>query len=104
MTLNRYLHQPHAENCACSVCWTLAEMAKPVLYQSTPCNDCKPRGLPYLVNGRWYCQTASKCAKHTPSNRPPKYWSVIHDSGKPVPYVPTWGFTNDLLGNGHNVD
>ncbi|AKN28357.1 hypothetical protein AB691_3491 [Stutzerimonas stutzeri] len=28
------------------------------------------------------------CEKHTPPERPAKWWSVIYDSGKPTPYVP----------------
>ena len=97
MTLTSYLHQPHVENCDCSVCWSKLEMEAFVHCQSTPCNDCKPRGLPYLSNGRWHCQKAYLCAKHMPSDRPAKYWSVVLDTGKPTPFVPLWGATYELL-------
>ncbi|HEJ1106103.1 lysogeny maintenance protein PflM, partial [Pseudomonas aeruginosa] len=34
------------------------------------------------------CRPRSFCAKHDPSRRPPKYWHVVYDSGKPTPFVP----------------
>jgi hypothetical protein len=40
------------------------------------------------VDGRWKLTPAFICAKHTPSDRPPKYWHVVHDTGKPTPFVP----------------
>ena len=104
MTLSSYSNQPHAENCACSVCWSKAEMAKPWPCPSTPCDQCRPAsvvptrilkmglvagvGKPLL--SEWSITPAFTCAKHTPPDRPPKYWSVVQDSGKPAPYVPRW--------------
>ncbi|WP_314409638.1 DUF5447 family protein [Pseudomonas kuykendallii] len=87
-TLVSYLRITHAPNCDCSVCWSKAAFRHHAVSRSTPCPDCTPRGEPYQVDGRWYCQTASFCAKHTPSKRPPKFWSVVYDSGKPTPFVP----------------
>lgn len=39
---NSYQPAQHAENCDCSVCWSKAEMAKPVPCPSTPCDQCRP--------------------------------------------------------------
>jgi len=36
----------------------------------------------------WKVEPAFICEKHTRPARPPKYWNVIYDSGKPTPYVP----------------
>lgn len=41
-----------------------------------------------VVNGRIHVTLAYTCAKHTPPSRPPKFWSVVYDSGKPTPFVP----------------
>ncbi|MBK3866342.1 hypothetical protein GFL09_01285 [Pseudomonas stutzeri] len=87
MSLQKYLRLPHTPDCDCSVCWSRRELAKPALSQSTPCDQCRPPSCA-LVDGRWLVTPRSFCAKHTPSARPPKYWHVIHDSGKPTPYVP----------------
>ncbi len=43
---------------------------------------------PNREDGRWLCRPRSFCAKHDPSRRPPKYWHVVYDSGKPTPFVP----------------
>lgn len=102
MTLFSYSNQPHAENCACSVCWSQAEMAKPAPCLSTPCDQCRPasaRPVRILKVGlvagvwtpllsQWEITPAFICAKHTPSDRPPRYWSVVENIGKPVPFVP----------------
>ncbi len=80
-----YLRQTHAPDCACSVCWS-ARQAIP-LHSPSLCPDCRPPGLPYLEGGRWLCRPRSFCAKHDPSRRPPKYWHVVYDSGKPTPGV-----------------
>ncbi|MFG8740094.1 DUF5447 family protein [Pseudomonas aeruginosa] len=58
------------------------------LHSPSPCPDCRPPGLPYREDGRWLCRPRSFCAKHDPSRRPPKYWHVVYDSGKPTPFVP----------------
>ena len=58
------------------------------LHSPSPCPDCRPPGLPYLEDGRWLCRPRSFCAKHDPSRRPPKYWHVVSDTGKPTPFVP----------------
>lgn len=83
----KYLRLPHAMDCGCSVCWSKRETAKPVLCPSTPCNQCRPASCA-LVDGRWQVIPRSNCAKHKPGDRPAKWWSVIHDSGKPTPFVP----------------
>ena len=102
MTPFSYSNQQHAENCDCSVCWSKTEMAKPDPCPSTPCDQCRPasarpvRTLKMrLVAGawtpllsQWEITPAFICAKHTPSDRPPKYWSVVENIGKPVPFVP----------------
>ncbi|HBO4991703.1 TPA: DUF5447 family protein [Pseudomonas aeruginosa] len=82
-----YLRQTHAPDCGCSVCWSARQVVAPLCSQS-PCTDCQPPGLPYLENGRWLCRPRSFCSKHDPSRRPPKYWHVVYDSGKPTPFVP----------------
>src|SRR5690606_620903 len=82
-----YLRLPHASDCDCSVCWSKAAMAQPALSRSTPCDQCRPASY-LLVDGRWQVTPRSNCAKHTPSARPPKYWSVVLDTGRPTPYVP----------------
>ena len=87
MNLSRYLHQPHPATCDCSVCWSRRETAHPAVCPSTPCTECRPVSV-RKVDGRWKLTPASICAKHTPSNRPPKYWHVVHDTGKPTPFVP----------------
>lgn len=58
-------------------------IAQPVAVSGLPAP-----GLPYLEDGRWLCRPRSFCAKHDPSRRPPKYWHVVYDSGKPTPFVP----------------
>ena len=102
MTPSSYSNQPHALNCDCSVCWSKAEMAKPDPCPSTHCDQCHPasarpvRTLKMrLVAGVWMplkweplITPALYCAKHKPSDRPPKYWSVVENIGKPVPFVP----------------
>ena len=87
MSLNRYLHQSHADNCDCSVCWSRRAPVVSAPYQSTRCDQCRPASVA-KVNGIWRATPAFICAKHTPPPRPPKYWHVIYDSGKPTPCVP----------------
>jgi len=36
----------------------------------------------------WKVEPAFICEKHTRPDRPPKYWSVVLDTGRPTPYVP----------------
>ncbi|WAJ40054.1 DUF5447 family protein [Pseudomonas sp. GOM7] len=55
--------------------------------QSTPCTECRPAQWSQ-VNGRTHVTPAYTCAKHTPPSRPPKFWSVVSDTGKPTPFVP----------------
>lgn len=85
--MHKYLRLPHAQDCACSVCWSGRVMAKPVPCRSTPCIQCRPALLSKDA-GRWIITPAFKCARHTPSPRPPKYWHVVEDIGKPEPFVP----------------
>ncbi len=87
MSLSRYLRLSHALDCDCSVCWSRRELVKPARSQSTHCDQCRPASV-RLVDGRWQLTPRSFCAKHTPPDRPPRYWHVIHDSGKATPYVP----------------
>ncbi len=82
-----YQRLPHAQDCDCSVCWSGREMAKPARSRSTPCDQCRPASV-QLVDGRWQVTPRSFCAKHEPNARPPKYWSVVLDTGRPTPYVP----------------
>ena len=86
MSLHPYRRAPHAESCDCSVCWSRRAPA-PALSQSTPCDQCRPASVA-KVDGIWRATPASLCAKHTPPRRPPKYWNVIYNSGKPTPFVP----------------
>jgi len=102
MTPAKYTNQPHAPDCSCSVCWSKAEMAKPDPCPSTPCDQCRPASVQLgkirtmaLIDGiwtpldfQWVITPAFICAKHTPSDRPAKYWSVVENTGKPVPFVP----------------
>ncbi|MFT5782337.1 MAG: hypothetical protein ACI9EB_001724 [Pseudomonas sp.] len=90
-TLNSYLRLPHLADCACSVCWSLQQMANNVRCPSIPCEQCLPAKVVQL-DGRWYCQPVSFCAKHSPPRRPPQYWHVVQDTGKPTPFVPLWDF------------
>ena len=104
MTLFSYSNQPHADNCACSVCWSQREMAKPATCPSTPCDQCRRAsaqpirilkmglvaGAWKVLLSEWAITPAFICAKHTPPLHPPKYWSVVQDTGKPAPYVPRW--------------
>ncbi|MDH0140757.1 lysogeny maintenance protein PflM [Aquipseudomonas alcaligenes] len=84
--LDRYLHQPHAANCDCSVCWSRRVPAS-APSPSIPCDQCRPASVT-KVNGSWKVIPAFTCAKHTPPPRPPRYWHSIYDSGNPVPFVP----------------
>lgn len=84
--ISHYLHRPHAPDCDCSVCF-VTRLGR-VLPSRSACADCRPPGRPYQVDGRWFCAPRSYCAKHDPSRRPPKYWHVVYDSGKPTPFVP----------------
>ena len=87
--MSAYNSPQHAENCDCSVCWCKAEMAKPAPCPSTPCDQCRPVSVSRdALTGRWLLKPAFTCAKHTPADRPQKWWFVIHDSGKPTPFVP----------------
>ncbi|MBX9753467.1 MAG: DUF5447 family protein [Pseudomonadaceae bacterium] len=93
-TLNSYLRLPHLADCACSVCWSQHQMVSRAPCPSIPCEQCRPAKLVQL-DGRWYCQPVSFCAKHTPPRRPAKYWNVVQDTGKPTPFVPLWDFWHD---------
>ncbi|WP_249186878.1 DUF5447 family protein [Pseudomonas sp. KB-10] len=92
-SLSQYLHQPHLANCDCSVCYvnrnwsTLPASSPSATCRSTPCTECRPVQWS-KVNGRTHVTPAYTCEKHTPPSRPPKYWSVVLDTGKPTPFVP----------------
>ena len=45
-------------------------------------------GVWKVTQAEWQITPAFTCEKHTPSDRPPKYWSVVENIGKPVPFVP----------------
>lgn len=97
-----YQRLPHAQDCDCSVCWSRREMAQPDPSRSTQCAQCRPayaRPIRTLQMGcvggiwkpllsDWKVEPAFICEKHTPPERPAKWWSVIYDSGKPTPFVP----------------
>ena len=98
----KYLRLLHAQDCDCSVCWSRREMAKPGPSRSTPCDQCRPasaRPIRTLQMGRvggiwkplaseWTVEPAFICEKHTPPDRPAKWWSVVLDTGRPTPFVP----------------
>lgn len=99
--MSAYNRLPHAPDCACSVCWSRCDgetRSLPV----TPCAQCRPAsavptrtlqmgrvaGIWKPLLSEWKVEPAFICAKHTPPDRPPKYWSVVLDTGRPTPYVP----------------
>jgi len=88
-----FVRHAHPENCDCSVCYvnrnwaTLPASSNSDTCRSTPCTDCRPAQWS-VVNGRTHVTPAYTCEKHKPSSRPPKYWSVVLDTGKPTPFVP----------------
>ncbi|EMV9185884.1 DUF5447 family protein [Escherichia coli] len=99
--IRAYLGKPHASDCDCSVCWSRRELAKPDPCQSTPCTECRPTGVftvvttMTLVAGVWRSihstyrvERGFTCDKHMPARRPPNYWHVVYDSGRPTPFVP----------------
>ncbi|MGY8831575.1 MAG: lysogeny maintenance protein PflM [Pseudomonadales bacterium] len=102
MTLSLYSIQPHAQDCDCSVCWSQQQMATLTVSQSEPCDQCRRAsaqrtqitamrcvgGVWIVTQAEWQITPAFTCEKHTPSDRPPKYWSVLENIGKPVPFVP----------------
>ena len=84
-----FARHTHEANCGCSVCWSKKQMALLVIYQSTQCEHCRPVSvIKEIGTGRQLITPASYCSRHTPTHRPPKYWSVVHDTGKPTPFVP----------------
>ncbi|RIA31302.1 hypothetical protein DFO61_2018 [Ectopseudomonas oleovorans] len=86
MNRSRYQRQPHAANCDCSVCWTKREL--PIVQNLWQlCTKCHP-GQVSTVNGRLHVVLPSYCEIHKPGARPPKYWHVVSDTGKPTPFVP----------------
>lgn len=85
-SLSQYLRRPHPDNCDCSVCWAKREAPK-VLSLWQLCNQCHP-GHVSMANGRLHVVPPSYCATHKPGARPPKYWHVVYDTGKPTPFVP----------------
>ncbi|WP_171049587.1 lysogeny maintenance protein PflM [Pseudomonas nicosulfuronedens] len=99
--LSKYVRQPHAPDCDCSVCWSRRELAKPDPCQSTRCTECRPTrvftvvttmakvaGVWRSIHSTYRVERGFTCAKHMPALRPPKYWHVIYDSGRPTPFVP----------------
>ncbi|MBV7564165.1 DUF5447 family protein [Pseudomonas sp. sia0905] len=98
--MNRYLHQPHRPDCDCSVCYV--KRLGPISL-SPRCAQCRPvRCFPVvgqmrLVNGHWLHVSSTYrwvsgfiCPQHSPTPRPPRYWYVVENIGKPTPYVPRW--------------
>ena len=99
--LSKYVRQPHAPDCDCSVCWSRRELAKADPYQSTPCTECRPTrvftvvttmakvgGVWRSIHSTYRVERGFTCDKHMPARRPPKYWHVVYDSGRPTPFVP----------------
>ncbi len=94
-----YQRLPHAQDCDCSVCWSRREMAKPARSQSIPCAQCRPasaRPIRTLQMGRvggawkplvseWTVEPAFICEKHTPPDRPAKWWSVAYQDSTSAP-------------------
>lgn len=109
-TISDYLRLPHLDNCDCSVCWSARQVAKPVHSLSTQCDQCRPAfALPThaqkmgkvagewtVLLWNWSITPAFICAKHEPSRRPPKYWHVVQDTGKPTPFVPLREFQHEF--------
>ncbi|MDH1669510.1 lysogeny maintenance protein PflM [Stutzerimonas stutzeri] len=84
IVLAKYLRLPHAPNCDCCVCWSRIAAATFAPFRCTPCGHCRPASV-RLVDGRWLVTPRSFCAKHTPSDRPPKYWRVTCQSAISAP-------------------
>ncbi|MBU0921396.1 MAG: DUF5447 family protein [Pseudomonadota bacterium] len=94
-----YQRLPHAQDCDCSVCWSRREMAKPALSRSTPCALCRPayaRPIRTLQMGcvggtwkpllsDWTVEPAFICEKHTPPDRPAKWWRVAYQDSTSAP-------------------
>ncbi len=94
-----YQRLPHAQDCDCSVCWSRREMAKPAPSRSTPCALCRPayaRPIRTLQMGcvggtwkpllsEWTVEPAFICEKHTPPERPAKWWSVAYQDSTSAP-------------------
>lgn len=85
--MSKYLRQPHAESCDCSVCWSRRVPDSIAPSPSIPCEHCRPVCVS-VVDGIWRATPASLCVKHTPPRHPPKYWNCVYDSGRPTPFVP----------------
>jgi hypothetical protein len=100
-----YLGKPHSPDCDCSVCAAnrILQTPSPLDHssRSTRCTQCRPTrvftvvGTMNLVSGVWRQVSSTyrvergfTCDKHMPALRPPKYWHVIYDSGRPTPFVP----------------
>ena len=103
MTPSVYARPPHPENCDCSVCWSRRAAVNPAPCRSTPCAACRPtRVFPVVttmaqVGGAWRSirstyrvERGFTCEKHMPARRPPQYWHVVYDSGRPTPFVPVY--------------
>ncbi|WP_336605522.1 lysogeny maintenance protein PflM [Stutzerimonas stutzeri] len=94
-----YQRLPHAQDCDCSVCWSRREMAKPAPSRSTPCALCRPayaRPIRTLQMGcvggiwkpllsDWTVEPAFICEKHTPPDRPAKWWTVAYQDSTSAP-------------------
>ncbi|WP_312224424.1 lysogeny maintenance protein PflM [Stutzerimonas nitrititolerans] len=94
-----YQRLPHAQDCACSVCWSRREMARHAPSPSTRCAHCRPasaRPIRTLQMGRvggawkplvseWTVEPAFICEKHTPPDRPAKWWSVAYQDSTSAP-------------------
>lgn len=73
----------HAADCTCSVCWV---ESLPAAAPLIACPNCVPRGEPYQLNGRWYCELGTPCFKHELSSRIPAYW-FLESRTVSVPYL-----------------
>nr|WP_312973392.1 DUF5447 family protein [Pseudomonas sp.] len=98
--MQKYLNQPHRPDCDCSVCYVKRQGP---ISLSPRCTQCHPvRCFPVvgqmrLVNGHWLHVSSTyrwvsgfTCPQHSPTPRPPRYWYVVENIGKPTPYVPRW--------------
>ena len=94
-----YQRRPHAQDCDFSVCWSGREVAKTDPSRYTPCAQCRPAyarpirtlqmgcigGTWKPLDSEWKVEPAYICAKHTPPDRPAKWWSVAYQDSTSAP-------------------
>ncbi|OOE09200.1 hypothetical protein BSR09_14935 [Stutzerimonas degradans] len=79
--------------------WSRREMAKPAPSRSIPCAQCRPAyarpirtvqmgcigGIWKPLLSDWKVEPAFICEKHTPPDRPSKWWSVAYQDSTSAP-------------------